>query len=594
VSFLSLLGELMDAGYWLYPVSVQLDERGKKKPRFEGSWTDSRRSTNVASLLPFDRGTPGLVIDTEKSGIVVIDVDEHPGNSGTAALAAAGIELPTTPMTVSTWSGGRHLFYRQPETPLSCFQNVPVNGVDLRGLGGIVFGPGTEVRDHRGEIVGAYTAVDGIVPVSELPVLSPDFVRAIDAASVRREPTASTLEPWTGDLSQHQRDTLSRWLDDDLAAIELAGDGERHGVLLSMAKKVVDRATKLGYSVEEAVGMIEKAYEASGGSEWDEKVKVAEWAIDRVAEEPLGVPSDFIDPDDVRFEEAVRERVTKLRIEREAKRRASGDNDPIDLGRELDFDEPPGGLFGKAWIEGVLPQGETVLLFGERNVGKSFVAIDLGLSVASGRPWHGRAARQGKVLYLAGEGAIGLPSRRRSWVQHHGVEAPRAFRLRDAIVHLTNPASLAAWRKVIVEDEIDLVIVDTIRRAGRGLEMESPGDAQELIALLDELRGDRHGCTVLALGHPTKSDPMQPAGAGTVQDALPMIHRLGRTGEGDAVVVDMVTTKSKDGPTGHLVSFGHRRVGESLVFVDIRTNTMVASGDPFEDNDERRRREEGW
>lgn len=601
MSFLSLPGELMDAGYWLYPVSVQLDERGKKKPRFEGSWTNSWRSTGLGFLEPFDQGIPGLVIDTEKSGIVVIDIDEHGEYSGSKNLREAAISLPLTPMTVRTWSGGFHRFYRQPEKPLSCYQNTPVNGVDIRGLGGIVFGPGTEVRDHRGELAGSYRTLGDVIPVSELPVLSPDFVRAIEAASVRREPTASTLEAWTGQLSDSQTDTISRWLEDDLAVVREARNGERHAVLLAMSKKIIDRAVKLGFTAEEAVSLIERAYQVSGGSEWEEKRKVAEWAVDRVAEDPLGVPADegdFVDPDEVRFEEAVRKEVVRGRINQEAKKRLARDEGDVDLGRELDFDEPPGGLHGRFWVDGVLPAGETVLLFGERNVGKSFVAIDLGLSVAAGIPWHGKAVTPGRVLYLAGEGAIGLPSRRRAWVQHHGVPVPGDFVLRDTIVTLNNPASLAAWRKVVVEGEFDLIIVDTVRRAGRGLEMESPGDAQELIALLDDLRADRHGATVLALGHPTKSDPLQPAGAGTVQDALPMIHRLGRTGEGDAVIVDMVTTKSKDGPTGQLGSFGHRKVGDSLVFVDVRQGPVIPSGDPFGGNDnnddERRRREEGW
>lgn len=580
--------DLAAAGYYVAPVNLTIDERGKKRPAFPGPWSE------VSTLTPdyevFERVT-GLVIDTEKSGVVVVDVDEHPGSSGSAALAAIGI-VPNSPMNVRTQSGGRHYFYRQPETPLPCSQGVPVAGVDIRGLGGCVFGPGTVViEQHTGRIVGEYTAA-AIVPVAELPVLPPEILAAVTAATRKADRSASTLAPYTGDLSDQQKRTIEQWLDDDLDEIASAVAGERHSVLLSLSAKVVDRALKLGYTAEEAIEQIRVAYETSGGSEWDEKRKVAEWAVDRVAEDPLGVPQDWADPDEIRFEQAVRERVTKLRIEQAAKKLVQQDNDPVDLGRELDFDEPPDGLFGKAWVDGVLPMGETVLLFGERNVGKSFVAIDLGLSVASGRPWHGRPVVQGNVLYLAGEGAIGLPSRRRSWVQWHRTTAPGAFSLRDSIVHLTNPASLAAWRKVIVGEQIDLVIVDTVRRAGRGLEMESPGDAQEMIALLDDLRSDRHGCTVLALGHPTKSDPLQPAGAGTVQDALPMIHRLSRDGDGDAVIVDMVTTKAKDGPTGHLASFAHRRVGDSLVFVDARGTGVVGSGDPF--NDERRRREEGW
>jgi RecA-family ATPase len=51
-------------------------------------------------------------------------------------------------------------------------------------------------------------------------------------------------------------------------------------------------------------------------------------------------------------------------------------------------------------------------MFGRSNSFKSFLAIDLGLSVASGQPWHGHAVVQGDVLFVATEGANGVGRRR--------------------------------------------------------------------------------------------------------------------------------------------------------------------------------------
>lgn len=561
---------LSKAGYAVFPTDIRLDNRGKKKPT-NGQWSRAKPGLMVPEWTSREYGAAYL--NCEASGIVVVDIDLHDDVDGRAALEDAGIAIPQTPMQIKTWSGGQHLFFRQPlGEPIGSHQGVPAAGVDIRGLGGAVFSPYSVVLGLDDSIAGSYDIVGQPTKAADLPRLPEDFAEAVRAHQ-RRDQTAAetTLEPYTGELSEFQRNTLERWMEEDLQAIRVGSSGERHRLLLSKAAKVMDRAVKLGYSTEQAVQLVQDAYEQSGGTEWEEKSRVVEWAAERLAQEPLGVPVDWATPDEVRFEEAVAAKVEKIRVDMEARRRATYVSEEVDLGRELDFSEPPGGLYGKHWVKDVIPSGETTLVFAERNVGKSFLAISLGLSVASGEAWYGRPVTRGNVLYLAGEGAVGLPARRRAWCAHNGLGNPENFRLRDRIVRLGNPASLEAWQKVIVDQEIDLVIVDTLRRAARGKEMENPGDAQEIIELLDDLRSVRYGTSVLALGHPTKTQPDQPAGAGVVQDALPVIHRMTRTGEEiSAAIVDLVTTKSKDGPTGRIASFAMKPIGESLVFVPLQ------------------------
>src|ERR1700749_4425511 len=96
-----------DAGYALFPGVVTLDERGKKKPVIPGYWQAE------STFHPEDNGQwdRGLVIDTGKSGIVVIALDEHGDVSANLALEQAGIESPPSSMIVKTWSGGLHLFF---------------------------------------------------------------------------------------------------------------------------------------------------------------------------------------------------------------------------------------------------------------------------------------------------------------------------------------------------------------------------------------------------------------------------------------------------------------------------------------------------
>lgn len=60
-------------------------------------------------------------------------------------------------------------------------------------------------------------------------------------------------------------------------------------------------------------------------------------------------------------------------------------------------------------IEGEIPESGLTMIFGESNVGKSFVALDYALRVADNFP----------VLYVLGEGVSGIRKRVYGWCQHH-------------------------------------------------------------------------------------------------------------------------------------------------------------------------------
>jgi hypothetical protein len=558
----------MQAGYFLYPVSVVIDDKGKKRPQVPGSWKDSTRDPDE-----FPTGYTGVIVDCEKSGVVVIDLDMAGGKDAIANLAEAGIQLPKSPMNSCTWSGGYHGFFRQPwGKPLDSSQGVPVKDVDIRGLGGIIFGPGTAVHDEAtGEVLGTYVA-NNIVRVQDLPVLPAEFHAAVLAASAPKDYTNSRLEPFTGELSTWQWTQLQTWYHEDLDTIAEAGPGDRHRALLQNAGKVLDRGLKLGFEQDEIVEDIERAYETSGGTEWADKSQIIEWSIARLQEKPMGVPVEPTNPEGMEYEAKVREELRKMEIRAEAQRRFKVGFEPVDTGRVLDFNEPEGSLYGESWVKRVLPKGETVILFGERYHGKSVFGLDLGLSVASGHDWHGHEVQAGNVLYLAGEGTIGLPARRRAWVEHTGVDNPSRFWMRDRVVQLGNGSSVKAFQELILEHEIDLVIVDTLKRAARGLDIADPGVAQDMVEVLDDLRRVRHGCTALVLHHPTKSNPTEPAGGGTLQDAVSVIHHLVKDAFGS---MTLTTTKMKDGPDGVVGDFHLVEVGSSVTLTQAGARDKV-------------------
>jgi len=71
-------------------------------------------------------------------------------------------------------------------------------------------------------------------------------------------------------------------------------------------------------------------------------------------------------------------------------------------------------------IDGHLVQNSIAVLYGPSGGGKSFLALDGALSVATGRDWLGRPVQQGVVIYVLAEGASGFGARITAWEEDRG------------------------------------------------------------------------------------------------------------------------------------------------------------------------------
>lgn len=59
-------------------------------------------------------------------------------------------------------------------------------------------------------------------------------------------------------------------------------------------------------------------------------------------------------------------------------------------------------------IEGVLPESDLAMIYGESGGGKTFFVLDMLACVALGIPWRSLDVKQGRVVYVAAEGAGGV------------------------------------------------------------------------------------------------------------------------------------------------------------------------------------------
>jgi len=76
-------------------------------------------------------------------------------------------------------------------------------------------------------------------------------------------------------------------------------------------------------------------------------------------------------------------------------------------------------------------------------VGKTFIALDMAFSVATGTPWQGHDTKQGSVVYIAAEGVQGMAQRIDAWKTYHRVNQATDVYFLEAAVQLHDGGEVA-------------------------------------------------------------------------------------------------------------------------------------------------------
>jgi hypothetical protein len=226
-------------------------------------------------------------------------------------------------------------------------------------------------------------------------------------------------------------------------------------------------------------------------------------------------------------------------------------------------------------IDGVVDAGTVTMLSGPFSTGKSFIALDWALSIASGTSWLGHDVRKGRVLYVSAEGAHGQAKRVRAWKLDRGPGAKTDDNFSMIInpVQLGDPDHLA----VLLEDarDYDVIVIDTVARCSVGLEENSARDMGQFIDALYKLRDAREECgTTVIVVHHTGHEKSRARGS----SALPAGVDCAFITEADDphTLVTLRSVKRKDGPPPAPVSMHLAEVGDSVVIEEVESEFAEA------------------
>lgn len=155
-------------------------------------------------------------------------------------------------------------------------------------------------------------------------------------------------------------------------------------------------------------------------------------------------------------------------------------------------------------VQGLIYRGTLAQLVGVPGSYKSFVAISIAASVATGRPFAGhRVPHQAPVIYVAAEGASGFRTRIAAWCEVNGVDPAdldgRLYILPEA-VQLGDAAAVAELSSVLADLQPGLVVIDTRARCTSGSDENAAGEQGRLIDAADRLVR-ASGAAVLILHH---------------------------------------------------------------------------------------------
>jgi len=456
----------------------------------------------------------------QHSGCWILDVDGEDGRQDLEALIAKHGELPITP--VQKTANGRHYFWAWPDS------------VEIRNTGKLIKhtappggkAGGLETRGNGGYVVLAPSLhpdtglpYEWLVRPSQTPLAqAPQWLIEFVTSKPEKPDSLAKMPTIAHNFSASGGIVSRRWVEKMIAecldAVRGAGEGSRNNQLNISALRI-GHCVPVFLAQNDAINALHAAGLAAGLPSSETMATIAS-----------GLAKGMAEP----FREASQQEIEAYKA---AKLAAEGRTAPQAAATGESFDPETGEIIEAAqpapekpskyslvdfdniisrkppnWvIDRVFPEKSFGIIYGAPKKGKSFVALDMALCVASGLPWHGHEVRRGNVLYIVGEGLGGLGKRLKAWKAHNQPESEIAFYGLVTRVNMRAPEDVAEILKAIsaIKSDFSLIIIDTVARALLGGDENSATDIGEFIAGCDLIK-DATGAAVIGVHHTGKDE----------------------------------------------------------------------------------------
>lgn len=182
-------------------------------------------------------------------------------------------------------------------------------------------------------------------------------------------------------------------------------------------------------------------------------------------------------------------------------------------------------------IPGWLYLSTLLVIYGPSGVGKTLLAILMGLCQATGRDWLGVPVQaHGPAVLVAGEGVGGLPARVRAakTALDLPLNAPAGLFIYPEALNLMDVASVSQFITTVQPIRPTLIELDTFARCLIGGDENSAGDVGRAIAACDLIRRET-GATVCPIHHTGKNGDTE-RGSSALRGAADTMLKLTNSG----------------------------------------------------------------
>jgi hypothetical protein len=455
-------------------------------------------------------------------GHLVVDVDVKRGGLGEQSLREITTfdELPRT-LTIRTPTGGSHLIF-------SCASGAATTASKL--------GPGLDTRGEGGYVVAAGSTIDGVpyrviddAPIAEAPQW---IVEAVGAPVAKADKGAVVS---LVDMPQ-ALERARTWLKDQAPGAVVGARG-------STAYRVAAKVKDFGVSALACLELMAEHWnevKAEPPMEYDDMAASVEHAY-RYGNKPVGIDNPTADFEAVKPEEIGD--VDDVPMEKAKPRAALFYKDPIDVAPDYNR---------VALVEDLLDTTAFVVMYGDSNVGKTFVAMMLSYCVATGLPFAGRKVKERVVVYVAAEAGHSAERRIQALKMKFGRERFNVLLVPCPVDLLRPTADTGPLIELVKEiatkyGEVGMVVIDTLSRAMAGGNENGPEDMGAFVKNIDRIRV---GCaaTTLLIHHTGKDAAKGARGHSLLRAAT----------DTEIEVADGVirATKQRDMEMGKGVTFG--------------------------------------
>jgi hypothetical protein len=566
--------ELHNLGIQVVPALSPRTHRNFKRPSIPWQqYQDALVSREqVEAWFPPDyAGNLGIICGRASGNLFAIDIDNEEGERWWQTVCEVHNHgIPIEAPEVRTPRGGRHLFFRAPPgwTP----PTLKGPGVDIRGQGGFLMGPGSlGLHDRRYEWIRSFLECEAPVAIEGLRLAIDALGRALQQApaAVNQSSTpAPALPRVSGNGAGNGHATPSGVqnggivLGGELHNLGKVVDGREHHLRNILAAAHAEHVRANGCSptpqelAEEVWGVVQHKFElarpGADGRPYDYR-RCLEGAAQLIRRADQGKARGLGLNEILSAAPAA---VPKLGTPAPAPAPASPP--------KKDFGWVTRGnaavVLDAHWlIKKVLPADGIGVIYGRPGSGKTFSCLDLALHIALGRPWRGMKVEKKAVSYVSPEaGRLGA-NRVIGWCLHHKAEWPETFRLSPAGINLRSSAedALALIADIkAAQPDCGLVVIDTLNRAMAGGDENSSEDMGAFVGMCDAV-AKALGCLVLIVHHSGKDAAKGSRGhsslLGAVGVELEVLREQGLPGT-------IKNTKQRDGEDGAEYGFNLEKV----------------------------------